>query len=97
MISLFCAILHILYKPSHHWYLEEEKIILWEPLGWWLTFFTLYSNLMPISLYPTVEFCNAFQCKAIRDDEKMRHVFPDGEVFAARTRSTNLSQELGQA
>ncbi|CAK9102843.1 Probable phospholipid-transporting ATPase IA (ATPase class I type 8A member 1) (Chromaffin granule ATPase II), partial [Durusdinium trenchii] len=97
LISLTCGFLHIQFKPKHHWYLEEERIILPEWLAWWLTFFTLFSNLMPISLYPTVEFCNAFQCRAIRLDEKMHYKFPDSnELFEARTRSTNLSQELGQ-
>jgi len=96
LISLSCSVLHHYFKPHQHWYLEEEHIVLPELLGWWLTFFTLFSNLMPISLYPTVEFCNAFQCRAIRQDQKMKYVFPDGEKFEARTRSTNLSQELGQ-
>eukprot|EP00435_Cladocopium_sp_Y103_P020236 s1351_g4.t3 len=96
LISFVCSLLHIQFKPKHHWYLEEEYIVLPEWLGWWLTFFTLFSNLMPISLYPTVEFCNAFQCRAIRQDFKMKYTFPDGEKFQACTRSTNLSQELGQ-
>ncbi|CAL1151223.1 unnamed protein product [Cladocopium goreaui] len=96
LISFVCSLLHIQFKPKHHWYLEEEYIVLPEWLGWWLTFFTLFSNLMPISLYPTVEFCNAFQCRAIRQDFKMKYTFPDGEEFQACTRSTNLSQELGQ-
>ncbi|CAE7873911.1 unnamed protein product, partial [Symbiodinium microadriaticum] len=59
----------------------------------------LYSNLMPISLYPTVEFCNVFQCRAIQQDKRMCYKAPgfnEGKPFAAVTRSSNLCQELGQ-
>ena len=41
VISLFCAILHILYKPTHHWYLEEEKIILLLDLNFKLYNYTI--------------------------------------------------------
>ncbi|CAJ1451323.1 unnamed protein product [Effrenium voratum] len=100
VISGISSLCHLFMKPpKSHWYLEEEEIVLPEFIGWWLTFFTLYSNLMPISLYPTVEFCNAFQCWQIQHDEQMLYQcegFNEGRPFSARTRSTNLSQELGQ-
>jgi len=82
-----------------HWYLYPQKILLPEMVGWWLTFFTLYSNLMPISLYPTVEFCNAFQSYFITNDRKMFYKqkgFNNDAGFGAKARSSNLCQELGQ-
>ncbi|CAE7233359.1 unnamed protein product [Symbiodinium sp. CCMP2592] len=97
IIAATSSICHVLYKPKHHWP---------EVVAWWLTFFTLYSNLMPISLYPTVEFCNVFQCRAIQQDKRMTLAgrsscykapgFNEGKPFAAVTRSSNLCQELGQ-
>lgn len=99
IIAATSSICHVLYKPKHHWYLEEEHTTLPEVVAWWLTFFTLYSNLMPISLYRTVEFCNVFQCRAIQQDKRMCYKAPgfnEGKPFAAVTRSSNLCQELGQ-
>eukprot|EP00931_Biecheleriopsis_adriatica_P073755 TRINITY_DN47983_c0_g1_i1.p1 TRINITY_DN47983_c0_g1~~TRINITY_DN47983_c0_g1_i1.p1 ORF type:complete len:1461 (-),score=244.99 TRINITY_DN47983_c0_g1_i1:257-4639(-) len=101
VFALGSALMHVNFTPSlkEHWYLYPDKIILPELLGWWLTFFTLYSNLMPISLYPTVEFCNAFQCYFIRNDRHLfyrREGFNDGEGFPAMTRTSSLCQELGQ-
>lgn len=81
-----------------HWYLYPEKITLPELLGWWLTFFVLYSNLMPISLYPTAEFCNAVQCYFIKNDKHMYYkdpTFDNGKGFPAATRTSNLCQEIG--
>jgi len=99
LIALASAWCHTLMKPMHHWYLEEEQTYLPELVAWWFTFFTLYSNLMPISLYPTVEFCNAFQCQNIEKDKMMEYEqkgFNEGRPFPAKTRSSNLCQELGQ-
>lgn len=102
VLALISAIWHCVFQTEldGHWYLFPEKIILPEGVGWWLTFFTLYSNLMPISLYPTVEFCNAFQCYFIANDRKMffkQKGFNNDAGFPAIARSSNLCAELGQA
>ena len=62
-------------------------------LGYLFTFIILFNNLVPISLYVTVEFCNAFQAALISNDKKM--VDPATGI-SALCRSTNLCQELGQ-
>jgi len=101
LFALGTAMLHVKMTPQlkGHWYLYPSEILLPELFGWWLTFVTLYSNLMPISLYPTAEFCNAFQCYFIRNDKHMYYKRPDfnnGTGFGASARSSNLCQELGQ-
>ncbi|CAE8646873.1 unnamed protein product [Polarella glacialis] len=92
----------ILYMATKHrflgyWYLypggQTTTIILPEWIGYWLTFFVLYSNLMPISLYFTMEVCNAAQAWFIKNDLEMY----DEEIDCpANARSTNLGHELGQ-
>ena len=37
----------------------------------WFKFFILYSNLMPISLYATMEICNYFQAYFVKNDLQM--------------------------
>lgn len=101
LLALVCAVARQMNRPAlkGHWYLYPEVITLPELLGWWLTFFVLYSNLMPISLYPTAEFCNAFQCYFIKNDKNMYYkdpTFNNGKGFPAATRTSNLCQEIGQ-
>lgn len=80
-----------------YWYLYPSgtgsEILLPEPIGFWITFFILYSNLMPISLYATIECCNAVQAHYIKQDLEM---YCSEFDCSAMVRSTNLCQELGQ-
>merc|ERR1740121_1591361 len=78
---------------AKHWNLIKPELLLPDCVSYWLTFFVLYSNLMPISLYPTMEWCNSFQTYFIKNDEEM--YWPELQ-FPAGARSSNLSQELGQ-
>lgn len=84
-------------EHESYWYLypgdTKDDYILPDPIGWWVTFFGLYSNLIPISLYATVEICNAAQAFFIASDLEM---FDRDLNFPAMARSTNLCQELGQ-
>jgi len=101
VLAIICAAARQINLPSleGHWYLYPEKITLPELFGWWLTFLVLYSNLMPISLYPTAEFCNAVQCYFIKNDKHMYYKdrdFNNGIGFPAAARSSNLCQEIGQ-
>eukprot|EP00501_MAST-03F_sp_TOSAG23-6_P001509 GSMAST32.ASY1.ANO1.1570.1 assembled CDS len=62
-------------------------------LAFWFTYFVLYCNFIPISLYVTLEFCNMTMAKFINADMKMYNKEIDA---LALCRSTNLVQELGQ-
>merc|ERR1719182_1195579 len=100
---MISAVLHTEYESAYgrHWYLLDpvlqskggKKHLLPDILRFWLTFFTLYSNLLPISLYSTLEICNLIQARFINNDRKM--YCPEYDV-AAQVKSTNLCQELGQ-
>eukprot|EP00927_Polykrikos_kofoidii_P019921 TRINITY_DN1934_c0_g2_i1.p1 TRINITY_DN1934_c0_g2~~TRINITY_DN1934_c0_g2_i1.p1 ORF type:complete len:1724 (-),score=346.37 TRINITY_DN1934_c0_g2_i1:58-5175(-) len=69
-----------------------DRLVLPDVLAYWLTFFVLYSNLIPISLYATMEVCNWAYAMFISRDPEMT---AEGEL-PARARSTNLCHELGQ-
>lgn len=94
-------VVFILSKSQYEnlWYLLPPQIWLPDVVGYWLTFFVLFSNLMPISLYPTMEVCNAVQSHAMKTDPDMRHrgrILEEDVDFPAGVRSSNLCQELGQ-
>jgi phospholipid-transporting ATPase len=80
------------------WYLIPPHVQLPESVAYWLTFFVLYSNMMPISLYPTMEACNMVQAYFIRQDAEMYDLDLEGDRpdFGANVRSSNLCQEIGQ-
>lgn len=78
------------------WYLYPNGFDpLWLPdwLSYWITFFVLYSNLMPVSLYATMEVCNAAHAHFIRNDVNM---YDETQDVPAAVRASNLCQELGQ-
>eukprot|EP00928_Gymnodinium_smaydae_P062190 TRINITY_DN4610_c0_g1_i1.p1 TRINITY_DN4610_c0_g1~~TRINITY_DN4610_c0_g1_i1.p1 ORF type:complete len:1745 (+),score=408.37 TRINITY_DN4610_c0_g1_i1:493-5235(+) len=79
------------------WYLHTEEnaadILLPDSIGYFFTFFILYSNLMPISLYATMEIGNYFQAYFIKNDLEM---YDEEQDCPAAVRSTNLCHELGQ-
>merc|ERR1719399_1152756 len=96
-LALVSDVLYLLNKDQFHeyWYIHPPELILHNALAYWLSFFVLFSNLMPISLYPTMEICNAAQSHFIRNDKKMYYRgLPGG--FPAVVRNSNLCQELGQ-
>jgi len=76
------------------WYLYPDGFVhpegsLPDLLAYWVTFFVLFSNLMPVSLYATMEVCNKAYAYFIANDKVM------GEGGAV-ARATNLCHELGQ-
>lgn len=97
ILALASDCLFMLHKDEFrsYWYLIPADIWLPDGIGYWLTFFVLYSNLMPISLYPTMEAINAAQAYFIKNDKKMCYTEFE-PYFPARVRSTNLCQEIGQ-
>ena len=99
IMALISDILYLVTKERFLslWYLfpagQFQSILLPEFIGYWLTFFVLYSNLMPISLYFTMEVCNAAQAYFIKNDLKM---YDQAQDTPANARTTNLCHELGQ-
>lgn len=99
LLALTSDVFYLMTKNNFQnlWYLFPEgtmsAITLPEPIGYWFTFFILYSNLMPISLYFTMEVCNAMQSYFIKSDLKM---YDEEQDCPANARTTNLSHELGQ-
>jgi phospholipid-transporting ATPase len=61
-------------------------------LGYFFTFFILYSNFLPISLYLTVEICKFYQALYIDNDLKMYHEETDTPALA---RTSNMNADLG--
>ena len=99
LLALIGDIMHnlTLERFMGFWYLyplrQKDDVILNEWIASWLTFFVLFSNLMPISLYATMEVCNFSQAYFIKSDLDM---YDEGSDCPANARSTNLGHELGQ-
>ena len=60
--------------------------------GYFFTFFILYSNFLPISMYVTVEICNYYQASFIDSDVKMYDEVSDTPAAA---RTSNMNADLG--
>eukprot|EP00941_MAST-03F_sp_MAST-3F-sp1_P000720 g720.t1 len=85
-------------NPQRLWYLYPvgsvgDSFDMPPLIAYWLTYFILYGNLIPICLYVTLEFCNQIQAKFINSDLEMYHADIDAPTLC---RSSNLVQELGQ-
>jgi len=95
ILALLSDVVFNINKSTFHhlWYLIPPDLILPDWLSYWLTFCVLYSNMMPISLYPTMEFCNSMQAYFIKNDVNM---YWNELEFPASVQSSNLCQELGQ-
>jgi len=100
LLALLSDLMYCLSKPTFwkYWYLFPDStgkasIILPDWLGYWFTFFILYCNLMPISLYAAMEVCNFAQAYFIKSDLGM---YDEEQDCPALVRSTNLCHELGQ-
>lgn len=65
-------------------------------IGYFLTYFVLYSNLMPVSLYASMEFCNAAYAVFVANDPNMVFKVDGVDDQPAVCRATNLGHELGQ-
>jgi len=74
-------------------YIDVVKTDFPPALAYLFTFFILYSNMMPISLYATLELCNTAQAFFVKNDLQMYDEETDSPAIV---RSTNLCQELGQ-
>jgi len=89
-------------KYQAYWYINVPELRLPDIVAYLLTFVVLYSNLMPISLYPSMEVVNVAHAYFIKNDFQMlwrpskANPPQEGATFAAVVRSSNLCQELGQ-
>ena len=61
-------------------------------VGYFFTFFILYSNFLPISLYVTVEICNYYQAYFIDNDIEM---YDSSSNTCAVARTSNMNADLG--
>ncbi|KAM4106765.1 hypothetical protein ACB094_04G090000 [Castanea mollissima] len=83
------------------WYLRpDDTTIYYDPnrapvaaILNFLTFLMLYSYFIPIALYITLEIVKLIQCTFINQD---LHMYYEEADKPARTRTSNLNEELGQ-
>ncbi|GMH50204.1 hypothetical protein TrRE_jg8488 [Triparma retinervis] len=61
--------------------------------GYFFTFFILYNNFIPISLYVTVEMCNYAHAHYIDNDLEM---YDEEQDVPSMARTSNLGSDLGQ-
>lgn len=84
-------------NDTHMWYLnpyrEERQLALPNWLAYFFTFFVLYNNMIPISMYVMMEIANFVHAAFINEDANMYKPEVDGKALC---RSANLCQELGQ-
>lgn len=102
LISAVCTIGYSIWQSENvdsAWYLllkEDTVLPATGSLGNFLAFLTfiiLFNNLVPISLYVTVELVKFGQAYFINNDEKMYYEENDTPALA---RTSNLNEELGQ-
>lgn len=60
--------------------------------SYWFTFFILYCNFLPISIYMTIEMCNFVQAYYIDQDREMHDPVSD---TCALSRTSNMNGDLG--
>ncbi|EGG17651.1 P-type ATPase [Cavenderia fasciculata] len=76
-----------------NWYLAFNREPVEEGALSFLTFLILFNNLIPISLYVSMEFVKVFQAYFINNDQEMYYKENDTPALA---RTSNLNEELGQ-
>eukprot|EP01012_Entosiphon_sulcatum_P039111 TRINITY_DN5119_c0_g2_i1.p1 TRINITY_DN5119_c0_g2~~TRINITY_DN5119_c0_g2_i1.p1 ORF type:complete len:2092 (+),score=538.26 TRINITY_DN5119_c0_g2_i1:622-6897(+) len=95
-LCLFCAIelgLWTKNKADGVWFLKETTKPIVKGISGFFTFFILFNNLIPISLYVSLEMVKYLQGTLINSDLKM---FFEDRDMPAIARSTSLNEELGQ-
>jgi len=66
----------------------------WDTALTWITFLILYNNLVPISLYVTLEIVKAVQAQTFISGDDQMYYAPSDSPAAAHT--SNLNEDLGQ-
>jgi phospholipid-transporting ATPase len=72
---------------------SKVELVFGDEVGLFLTYFVLFSNVVPISLYVTIEMVGLAQGYLIENDKEMYHEDTD---TAARAQTANLIGDLGQ-
>ena len=86
-------LVQVLMAAATHCLLAQDRSPPLNSIVGFFTFVILFNNLIPISLYVSVELVKAVQGVFIESDLKMYHAPKDGP---ARARTTSLNEELGQ-
>mmetsp|Transcript_2276 Transcript_2276/g.3364 ORF Transcript_2276/g.3364 Transcript_2276/m.3364 type:complete len:1627 (-) Transcript_2276:287-5167(-) len=79
------------------WYLippgdDEGGYVFPNGLAYWLSYFILFNNFVPINIYVTMDLCNLLQGVFINNDIT---IYCEETDTAASCRASNLCQELG--
>jgi phospholipid-translocating P-type ATPase (flippase) len=97
LLCLICAIFSGIweeYVGEDMWYLDPEDLnFAGIAFKRFFTFLVLYNNLIPISLYVTMEMVRVMQARFIEADRAMYHF---DSKFRAICRTSALNEELGQ-
>lgn len=102
ILSLICAIgqmIHIATKSKNEWYLKRYENgasawdIIWSGISGFFTFIILFNNLVPISLYVSMEMAKFAQAYFMTQDREMYY---DEKDIPTVVRSSSLNEELGQ-
>eukprot|EP00817_Percolomonadidae_sp_ATCC50343_P006674 CAMPEP_0117423110 /NCGR_PEP_ID=MMETSP0758-20121206/3812_1 /TAXON_ID=63605 /ORGANISM="Percolomonas cosmopolitus, Strain AE-1 (ATCC 50343)" /LENGTH=1403 /DNA_ID=CAMNT_0005206127 /DNA_START=14 /DNA_END=4225 /DNA_ORIENTATION=+ len=103
LLSLMCAIgtmITVSLQAPKLWYIKEfQDALYWYDIlyqgfaGFW-TFLILFNNLVPISLYVSVEMAKFVQGYFMSRDISM-YYGKDGEDIACTVRSSSINEELG--
>lgn len=81
------------YPLQGHWYLARNSSNAAGAFLSLITFFILYNNLVPISLYVSMDMIKIFQAKRMEVDRNMRC---EEKGVSARARTSDLNEDLGQ-
>eukprot|EP00276_Gloeochaete_wittrockiana_P010700 CAMPEP_0184644446 /NCGR_PEP_ID=MMETSP0308-20130426/1165_1 /TAXON_ID=38269 /ORGANISM="Gloeochaete witrockiana, Strain SAG 46.84" /LENGTH=1076 /DNA_ID=CAMNT_0027072989 /DNA_START=331 /DNA_END=3561 /DNA_ORIENTATION=- len=96
VMAAFSAVANSIWKGSvgaGSWYLEIDKDSSSTTALRFITFLLNYSQLVPISLYVSLEIVKVMQAAFISWDVQMRD--PETGIYA-RARTSNINEELGQ-
>lgn len=100
-LAVMCTVSTLLHKYFLHtrlhpeaWYLPFlQSLSTLDQTLIWITFLILYNNLVPISLYVSLEVVKLVQAKLVSADLKMYYA---PTATAALARTSNLNENLGQ-
>ena len=92
LLAGVCTAGSVAWRGKHaSWYLGEGASVGGLGVRNLLTFVILFNNLIPISLYITLELCRVVQAYFIDNDAEMVH-----RDCPAQARTSDLNEELGQ-
>ena len=83
---------------NDHWYFWNTTPLVEEFFGGFLTFFILYNNCIPISLYVTLETVKVIQARVFLDNDVQMCYYDKANDMhiPAMAKTSSLNEELGQ-